>query len=330
MAALCHDIGHLPFSHVAEKDLLPEGWDHERITRELVLSNEMRGILLHMAPPLDPESVAKLAVGLQKSKEPLSDWETLLSEIIVGDAFGVDRMDYLLRDSYHGGVGYGKFDHYRLIDTLRILPSPDTGEPELGVQEGGVQSAEALLLARYFMYTQVYFHPIVSVYAIHLLDFLKLSLLGSMFPTQLEEILRLTDHHVMTDLLDAASDASKAGHDPARRIVEREHFRRLYYRHPGDIEQNPDAVRAIFEAAKQEFGENNVRYLTRRDGGGAIAFPVQRRDGRIVSSVSVSETLSKLPVTVVEYVFVAPEKLPEAEAWLEKNRTKLVRPTVEG
>ncbi len=45
-----------------------------------------------------------------------------MSEIIVGDAFGVDRMDYLLRDSHHAGVAYGKFDHFRLIDTLRILP----------------------------------------------------------------------------------------------------------------------------------------------------------------------------------------------------------------
>ena len=37
MAALCHDIGHLPFSHAAERELLPEGWDHERITRKIDL-----------------------------------------------------------------------------------------------------------------------------------------------------------------------------------------------------------------------------------------------------------------------------------------------------
>ena len=44
MAALCHDIGHLPFSHAAEKDLLPDGWDHERLTREIISSEEMKAI----------------------------------------------------------------------------------------------------------------------------------------------------------------------------------------------------------------------------------------------------------------------------------------------
>ncbi len=44
MAALCHDIGHLPFSHAAEKELLPEGWDHERLTDELILSEKMSSL----------------------------------------------------------------------------------------------------------------------------------------------------------------------------------------------------------------------------------------------------------------------------------------------
>ena len=44
MAALCHDMGHLPFSHAAEKDLLPEGWDHERLTVEIIQSREMESI----------------------------------------------------------------------------------------------------------------------------------------------------------------------------------------------------------------------------------------------------------------------------------------------
>ena len=63
-----------------------------------------------------------------------------------------DRMDYLLRDSHHTGVAYGRFDHYRLIDTLRILAMPtadgaaEFGEPALGLEDGGLQSAEALML----------------------------------------------------------------------------------------------------------------------------------------------------------------------------------------
>lgn len=122
MAALCHDLGHLPFSHAGE-DLLPKGWTHERLSVELILSEEMKAIWQAMTPPLRPQDIVKLAVGQKGAPDlPFDDWEVVLSEIITGDAFGVDRMDYLLRDSHHAGVAYGRFDHYRLIDTLRILP----------------------------------------------------------------------------------------------------------------------------------------------------------------------------------------------------------------
>jgi len=115
MAALCHDVGHLPFSHAAEKQLLPSGWDHERLTRAIISSDEMKAIWERITPPLRHDDIVKLAVGPKKANDLLfSDWETILSEIIVGDAFGVDRMDYLLRDSHHAGVAYGKFDHYRV------------------------------------------------------------------------------------------------------------------------------------------------------------------------------------------------------------------------
>src|SRR6516165_6619056 len=137
-------------------------------------------------------------------------WQAILSEIIVGDAFGVDRMDYLLRDSHHAGVAYGKFDHFRLIDTLRILPSgeDDSRQPTLGVEEGGLHSAEALLLARYYMYSQVYFHPIRRIYDIHLQDFLTAWLPGGKFPTDIESHLRMTDNEVNARILAVDGDVA--------------------------------------------------------------------------------------------------------------------------
>ena len=177
MAALCHDTGHLPFSHAADRELLPGGWDHERLTVEVVKSPEMESIWKGMTPPLRSEDIAKLAVGQEELPEVrFSAWEALMAELIVGDSFGADRMDYLLRDSHHAGVAYGKFDHFRLVDTLRILPSQteaSQGAPYLGTEKGGLHSAEALLLARYFMFTQVYFHPVRLAYDLHLADFLK-------------------------------------------------------------------------------------------------------------------------------------------------------------
>ncbi len=173
MAALCHDIGHLPFSHAAEHELLPDEWTHERLSVAIIKSEPFKELWRRMTPPLRTEDVVKLAVGQRKATEyEFSPWDSLMAEIVVGDVFGVDRMDYLLRDSHHVGVAYGKFDHYRLIDTLRIL-SRDGEEPTLGIEEGGLHSAEALVLARYFMFSQVYLHQARRVYDIHLQDFLR-------------------------------------------------------------------------------------------------------------------------------------------------------------
>ena len=235
MAALCHDLGHLPFSHAAEQYLLPDGWDHERMTRELIRSDEMRAIWDGMRPPLVPEDIMKLAVGQKKAAElRFSAWESILSEIIVGDAFGVDRMDYLLRDSHHAGVAYGRFDHYRLVDTLRILALPaadraqESGEPALGLESGGIQSAEALMLARYFMYSQVYFHAVRRIHDIHLMDFLREWLDGGMFSTDAQEHLKITDNEVTAAFLDAAAGNGEGGGEgcvrgAGREIRSREH-----------------------------------------------------------------------------------------------------------
>jgi len=209
-----------------------------------------------------------------------SDWEAILSEIVVGDEFGVDRIDYLLRDSYHTGVAYGRFDHYRLVDTLRILTPPagpdgdGSTEPSLGVEEGGVQSAEALLLARYFMYSQVYFHPIRRIYDIHLKDFLSEWLTDGKFSTDLEKHLALTDNEVTAALRAATDDAGLVGHLHAERIMKRSHFKVAYQRNPEDVVKNPEASSEVFAALKGKYGKDNVRYDEYMQKGGVHDFHV--------------------------------------------------------
>jgi HD superfamily phosphohydrolase len=323
MAALCHDMGHLPFSHAAEKELLPQGWNHERLTREIILSEEMGQIWNKVTPPLRAEDIVKLALGPKEAEGmTFSPWEAILSEIIVGDAFGVDRMDYLLRDSHHIGVAYGKFDHFRLIDTLRILPT-DSG-PVLGVEEGGLHSAEALLLARYFMYTQVYFHPIRRIYDILLKDFLAAWLPGGKFATDLETHLSLTDNEVLAAIQEASRDSQKPGHEAARRIVHHEHFRVLYERHPDDVKVNPEAGAAVAAAAQEKFGPDNVRHDAYTQKRPATLFPVLRRDGQILDAGKLSEVLEHLPVVTIDFVYIRPDLLNQAESWLQQNRNAII------
>jgi hypothetical protein len=253
-AALCHDLGHLPFSHAAERELFPAGWDHERLSYEIIMCEELNTLWKKLK--IQAEDVAKLALGPKKCKLEFSDWETILSEIIVGDVFGADRIDYLLRDSYHAGVSYGRFDHYRLIDTLRILPASegDSQEPALGIKRGGLESAESLLWARYFMYTQLYFHPTRRIYDMHLMQFLKEWLPNGQFPTDIEAHLNLSDNEVASAIWNAAKDETKLGHVPASRIVSREHFRQVYEPSSSDQKTTLEPAKNVYDAAVTRFG----------------------------------------------------------------------------
>lgn len=335
MAALCHDIGHLPFSHAGEKELLPDGWDHERLTSELIKSDDMRAIWNSMEPRLDPDHIAALAT----SKTPIADvksrlWQLVLREIIVGDAFGADRMDFLLRDSLHAGVAYGRFDHHRLIDSLRILPEPQVDEvdedrpPTLGLEEGGIYTAEALLLARYFMYQQVYFHHVRRAYDIHLIDFLR-AWLSEGYPIDLSRHLAMTDNVVLAAMEDAAYSPEAAGHDPARRFIARDHFRLLYSRRPQDVAVNPDAGAAIFDGLRKHFTDQS--HLFRHDSAPAKAalpfdFPVLLHDRSIVPASLRSPILLSPPSTAFDYVLVDRGLLDAARKWLDANISGLIIP----
>lgn len=331
MAALCHDIGHLPFSHAAE-ELLPNGWTHERLSYALIMSDDMKPVWDGLDPYMKPELIAKLALGLEEVHEfapevAFTTWETVLSEIIVGTFFGADRMDYLLRDSYHAGVAYGQFDHFRLIDTLRILPpSPEqvaadekSLEPALGVQYGGLQSAQAMMLARFFMFSQVYYHSARLIYDIHLLDFLKDWLPDGKYPTDLQHHLQLTDSEVTVALQNANRDANAKGHAAAKAILERGHYRVFYEPAPKDNQYDRPGDQ-VYEAACKQFGKDKVRYTRQVNKVADVDYPVVMRDNEVVSSVNVVQ----LRPQEYEYTFISPELRTEAREWLKKNRDTVI------
>jgi HD superfamily phosphohydrolase len=343
IAALCHDMGHLPFSHAAEKELLPADKSHEDITRALIFSDEMQIVWDSIRPKPDPTDICKLALGPEEAPDlRFNVWEEILADLIAGDIFGADRIDYLLRDSLHAGVAYGRFDHHRLIQTVKVLRPPATplsadeletddnelSVLELGIERGGLESAEALQFARYFMFSQVYYHPTRRIYDIHLKDFL-LQWLGETghgrYPVETEEFLKISDAEVLTAIFAAARDSSLAGHEHARRIVDRDHFRRFYSRAPSDFNIFPEAARAIFEAAEQEFGPENVRFApASRKSGVPEVFTVQDRDGTSVASTAVSDAFKRLLQPKDEYVYIRRDLREKAEAWLKETKEALL------
>lgn len=331
MAALCHDLGHLPFSHAAEHELLPENYSHERLSIDIIQSPHFAELLGNLIPPIQPQVLAKLAVGPAKAQgQPFSTWEAILAEVVVGDAFGVDRMDYLLRDSLHAGVQYGKFDHHRLLSTLRILPGAPAGDPEgpaepaLGVEEGGLHAAESLLLARYFMWTQVYLHRVRLMYDAHLQDFLERWLPHGHFSTALDDHLSMTDLEVLAAMRTASKDEQAAGFDAAKRILGRAHFRLAYDRTPNDLELNLEPGSAIASALAQKYDAANVKHKKITAGSGGVEFPVKVDDGSIVSSTSLSAALRTLPRIVIDQVFIDPSLAQVARAWVQENKESVL------
>ncbi len=328
MAALCHDLGHLPFSHAAEKELLPESYDHERLSRDFIYSAEMEEIWATMTPPLRADDIVKLAVG-PKRADPLelNTWETILSEIIVGDAFGADRMDYLLRDSYHAGVSYGMFDRHRLINTLRILPKEyeESDEPALGLEAGGLESSEGLMIARHFMYKQVYLHHIRRVYDIHLKDFLASWLPGGKFSTTLKKHLKISDVEVLTAIRSAYDKTGSHHHQFARRIQCREHFRRFYEAAPSDRGVGKlYPGRIIAQAAEKKFGKDHIRYDCYPAKSSAPSFPVLRYDGKVESSLVRSQVLARMPEIEIDNVYCDKSILDEAIKWRDQEKKNLL------
>ena len=138
IAALLHDIGHPPFSHSLEPLLEKE---HEIYSTHLV-NHYFR------------KMIEKTGVNLQDVKRLISGKfvsKPYLSKIINGQ-LDVDRLDYLLRDSYYAGVNYGKYDLDRIIEQLCVVDN------KFVILEGGYHAIEQMIFARYQMYQQVYFH----------------------------------------------------------------------------------------------------------------------------------------------------------------------------
>lgn len=151
---LTHDLGHAPFSHAGED--LSEITHEERLKDILKLLSKY--IVLehnHYGIP-DWELVYQVYNGT--GSVYLSDRHLITLHDFMDGIVDADKLDYLERDALNCGVKYGLFDRQGLVNNLCIVRN-ELGMETLGILQEGIQALEGFILARYYMFNQVYMHP---------------------------------------------------------------------------------------------------------------------------------------------------------------------------
>jgi HD superfamily phosphohydrolase len=196
VAALLHDVGHGPFSHLFETLLMRrKGLTHEDMTFRIITETELADLLRRQG--FDPKEIGAIAVGRLKDLE-----RPILGQIVHG-TIDVDKLDFIVRDSYHTGAGYGFVDIFRLIYTMDFM------DGKLAVDATALPTLESFLLARLESFRTIYYHRAARAAQIMILDALEKAeeSLGILELDDLDSYLALDDYSLWGMLL--RSEASK-------------------------------------------------------------------------------------------------------------------------
>jgi HD superfamily phosphohydrolase len=309
LAALLHDTGHSCFSHAAEP-VLHEGSDHESLTVHLLKTPEFLGKLLNEK---FFAGCAELTAALIKPETNSAPQVQILRDIVSGQV-DADRSDYLLRDSHHCGVDYGRFDHRRLIECLTGWQDKETGELGIGIKRDGIHSFESLILARYQMNTQVYYHRLRRIYDHYLREYFG-SLDKNDFDTP-DKLLAWNDIRAMNQLFLAADGRTRPGHKWASRIINRKHHRDVFSLEEGHGPQAIRTAKVVLKEIRKEYPDVDfiedlpdkpvsIHKIARDDDRDTklIDFPLLDR-GKRTSLGERSQILKNLPTTFrVGFIF---------------------------
>lgn len=219
LASLLHDVGHIAFSHESEEITSPTLGTHEELGSSLIRKGPVADAI---SENFSPKKIASLAFGGG------------LGALIASD-IGSDRMDYLLRDSHYTGVAYGVIDKDRIMHTARLHSR------RLAVEQGGLEAAESLLIARFMMFSTVYFHHAVRIATLmvqrSLSDAIKAGEIGK------AELVSLGDEEMLSMLCTIPQSAALA-----QAVRDRKLYKRAYHAMISDIGKIPPKLQETLSA----------------------------------------------------------------------------------
>ena len=339
LAALVHDVGHAPLSHMSEvcmplrsqvlppsvlAILPPEGRarraSHEDYTAALVMEEDFAATLRELFAQYDVEPLVLLSLlkgdylnGPEHFRLEGVDFLPVLHQIVSSEV-DADRMDYLLRDSLYCGVSYGRYDADWLTDNMKAAAEGD--RVYLGMSARNIFSFENFLLSRYHMFINVYCHSLSRAFGRMLQMFLEDE--GYTYTSDIHQYLALDDTTLYRRL--AGSDNRWA-----KSLVSALPFVRLLEVTSYDAMQRPwplEAIRAALDEARLEWFEDrvsNVLSTLYQDGGDALPIYVISEQGEkwlLKDYTTLFERFSK-PVEFTR-LFVHPRHGRQARALVDR------------
>lgn len=213
LIGLTHDLGHAPFSHASE-EIFEGSRQHEDYTKDIILGTEVADCISAIGAKfkskygvsydITPELVWMIYEGKDITNDKFIFPDFLFLKSFMDGELDCDKMDYLLRDSLYCGVSYGKYDLDRFVSTLTAYKH--NNQLQLAIERGGVQALEEFILARYFMFIQVYFHKTRRYLDKVLVECLKAVLPNGKYPSDTSEYLKWDDTRILNLIADSEND----------------------------------------------------------------------------------------------------------------------------
>ncbi len=235
LAAMLHDVGHGPLSHTTEFAMPlierlglqsiacepnsycafaePRQANHEDYTLKIILQSSMSPVIEKSFQSLGIKPI-HIACIINESvycpddffKVDGIDFRPILHQMVSSE-IDVDRMDYLIRDSFYCGVSYGKFDHDWLISNLTY--HIDQNKTYLALKHRALYTFDDFLISRFHMFSMVYFHHKAVIYDEMLAKYLRDKECNYEIPSDIEKYIYYDDYHLYTHLASSKNEWAK-------------------------------------------------------------------------------------------------------------------------